>query len=59
MVDPDHLPVEYGGTGKYGIRSLDDMFDASKALACFRTPEFRAVLKKDINRAKLNLGEGS
>ena len=55
-VDPDQLPVEYGGTGKLGLRSIDDLFIAKKAFEDFETPEFRAMLARDLPRTKLNLG---
>lgn len=49
--------MEYGGTGKLGLRSIDDLFIAKKAFEDFETPEFRAMLARDLPRTKLNLGE--
>ena len=54
---PDQLPVEYGGTGKYGFKSIRELFDSEKSFAAFESPEFNAVLEKDFNRTALNLGK--
>lgn len=57
MIDPDQLPIEYGGTGRFGFKSIDDLFDSKKAFACFETPQYRAMLARDFTRTKLNLTE--
>ncbi len=57
MVDPAQLPVEYGGTGELGFKSIDELFEGAKAMGVFETPEYRAILAQDLRRTKLNLGE--
>jgi len=55
-VHPDYLPVEYGGTGKLGFRSTDELFSGDTAFPEFSTPEFRAMLRRDFWRTALNVG---
>ena len=38
-VHPDNLPIEYHGTGKLGLQTLDDLYTPEKAYGIFRIAE--------------------
>lgn len=52
VVDPSNLPVEYGGTGEHGFKTLDELFDYDKAFGVFDTPEYHAAVAADPRNAE-------